>query len=88
MEDHPADHGLCFQRDLPAAVVDKFQHVRSVGEVLRHGNHRRLRVFGARGGISIDPYANWGKPGTPWRKTAEERLMYHDMNPELIPFRR
>ena len=44
--------------------------------------------FAPRGGISIDPYANWGKPGTPWRKTAEERLMYHDMNPELIPFRR
>ncbi len=44
--------------------------------------------FSPRGGISIDPYANWGKPGTPWRKTAEERLMYHDMNPELIPFRR
>ncbi len=44
--------------------------------------------FSPRGGISIDPYANWGKPGTPWRNTAEERLMYHDMNPALIPFRR
>ena len=44
--------------------------------------------FSPRGGLSIDPYANWGKPGTPWRKVAEERLMYHDMNPELIPFRR
>ena len=44
--------------------------------------------FAPRGGLSIDPYANWGKPGTPWRKVAEERLMYHDMNPELIPFRR
>ena len=44
--------------------------------------------FSPRGGLSIDPYANWGKPGTPWRRVAEERLMYHDMNPELIPFRR
>ena len=44
--------------------------------------------FAPRGGISIDPYANWGKPGTPWRKTAEDRLFYHDMSPEMVPWRR
>ncbi len=37
--------------------------------------------FLPRGGISIDPYCNYGKPGTLWEGVALERLTKHDMNP-------
>lgn len=40
--------------------------------------------FTPRGGISIDPYCNYGKEGTRWVGVAEHRLSYHDMNPENI----
>ncbi len=40
--------------------------------------------FTPRGGISIDPYCNYGKPGTPWEKVAFDRLVNHDMYPEKI----
>lgn len=40
--------------------------------------------FLPRGGISIDPYANYGKPGTRWEQAAEQRLLSHDMYPESI----
>ena len=50
-------------------------------------NPRYMEVWGKftpRGGISIDPYCNWGKPGTKYEKMAEQRLLWHDMNPEKI----
>ena len=31
-------------------------------------------VFAPRGGISIYPYVNWGKPGTKWEELAGRRL--------------
>lgn len=40
--------------------------------------------FTPRGGISIDPYCNYGKPGTKWEKTAEYRMANHDMYPEKV----
>lgn len=40
--------------------------------------------FTPRGGISIDPYCNYGKPSTKWEQAAEKRLIYHDMYPEKI----
>jgi len=40
--------------------------------------------FTPRGGISIDPYVNHGKPGTRWEKIAEHRLANHDLYPEKI----
>lgn len=40
--------------------------------------------FLPRGGISIDPYSNYGKKHTKWEKVAEKRMCYHDMNPETI----
>lgn len=40
--------------------------------------------FTPRGGISIDPYCNYGKAGTRWELAAEQRLLYHDMYPEII----
>ena len=43
--------------------------------------------FTPRGGLSIDPFANYGKPGTDWEKTAKERLHFHDMQPERVAYR-
>ena len=40
--------------------------------------------FLPRGGLSLDPYCNYGKPGTAWEQTAWERLSRHDMNPERV----
>lgn len=40
--------------------------------------------FTPRGGISIDPYCNYGKPGTKWEDVAWQRLSQHDLYPEKI----
>jgi 7-cyano-7-deazaguanine reductase len=40
--------------------------------------------FTPRGGISIDPYCNYGKPGTQWEKVAQDRLFHHDLYPEWV----
>ncbi|MCE7792610.1 preQ(1) synthase [Salipaludibacillus sp. CUR1] len=51
---------------------------------------RYIEVWGKftpRGGISIDPYVNYGKPGTKWENFAENRLLQHDLYPENINHR-
>ena len=48
---------------------------------------RYIEVWGKftpRGGISIDPYCNYGKPGTKYEQMAEQRMMNHDMYPEKV----
>ena len=40
--------------------------------------------FTPRGGISIDPYCNYGEPGTRWEEVAWERLKSHDLYPERV----
>ncbi|MFC7684974.1 preQ(1) synthase [Ureibacillus sp. GCM10028918] len=48
---------------------------------------RYIEVWGKftpRGGISIDPWCNYGKPGTKYEEMANYRLMNHDLNPEKI----
>ena len=40
--------------------------------------------FTPRGGISIDPYCNYGQKGTKWEKFAFHRLLNHDMYPEKV----
>ena len=40
--------------------------------------------FLPRGGLSIDPYANYGKPGTDWVEFARYRLLHHDLSPEMV----
>ena len=40
--------------------------------------------FLPRGGISIDPYCNYGMPDTKWEALAWDRLAHHDMYPELV----
>ncbi|SFP77833.1 preQ(1) synthase [Salibacterium halotolerans] len=58
-----------------------------VNDLVELMNPRYLEVLGRftpRGGISIDPYANYGRPGTKYEQMAETRLLYHDMYPENI----
>ena len=48
---------------------------------------RYIEVWGRflpRGGLSLDPYCNYGKPGTRWEEAAWNRLSTHDMNPERV----
>ena len=40
--------------------------------------------FLPRGGISIDPYCNYGRPGTKWEQVAWDRLTHHDLYPEDV----
>ena len=40
--------------------------------------------FTPRGGISIDPYTNYGRKGTKWEQVACDRLANHDMYPEKV----
>ncbi|HFK1722813.1 NADPH-dependent 7-cyano-7-deazaguanine reductase QueF [Bacillus thuringiensis] len=40
--------------------------------------------FLPRGGISIDPYVNYGMKDTEWNKMAKNRLFNHDLDPENI----
>ncbi|WP_010648734.1 preQ(1) synthase [Oceanobacillus massiliensis] len=48
---------------------------------------RYIEVWGKftpRGGISIDPWCNYGKPDTKYEEMANHRLMNHDLNPEKV----
>ncbi|MDE7294633.1 MAG: preQ(1) synthase [Oscillospiraceae bacterium] len=48
---------------------------------------RYIEVWGKftpRGGISIDPYCNYGRKGTKYEQMAEHRLLNHDMYPEKV----
>jgi len=50
-------------------------------------NPRYIEVLGKflpRGGISIDPFCNYGKPGTKYEQMAEHRMLNHDLAPENI----
>ncbi len=50
-------------------------------------NPRYIEVWGKflpRGGLSIDPYCNYGMPNTKFEKMAEERLFNHDLYPERV----
>ena len=38
-----------------------------------------IGLFTPRGGISIYPYANYGQPGTPYERMAQERLLNRQM---------
>ena len=48
---------------------------------------RYIEVWGKflpRGGLSIDPYCNYGMPDTDWKDFARYRLLNHDLSPESI----
>lgn len=51
-------------------------------DLVRLMDPRYLEVWGKflpRGGISIDPYTNYGRPGTKYEKLAWDRFANHDM---------
>ena len=37
-------------------------------------------IYTPRGGISIYPYCNYGRPGTKYEQLAEFRMQHHDLN--------
>lgn len=50
-------------------------------------NPRYIEVWGKftpRGGISIDPYCNFGQASSKYEEMAEYRLVHHDMYPEKV----
>ena len=56
-------------------------------DLIKLFNPRYIEVWGKftpRGGISIDPWCNYGRPGTKYEEIANYRLMNHDLNPEII----
>ena len=56
-------------------------------DLIKVMNPKYIEVWGKftpRGGISIDPYCNYGKAGTKWEEVAFKRLTELDMYPEKI----
>ena len=56
-------------------------------DLIRLMDPKYIEVWGKftpRGGISIDPYCNYGKPGTRWEEVAWNRMANHDLYPEKI----
>ena len=56
-------------------------------DLIRLMDPKYIEVWGKftpRGGISIDPYCNYGKKGTRWEQVAFERLTHHDLYPEKV----
>ena len=56
-------------------------------DLIRLMDPKYIEVLGRflpRGGLSIDPYCNYGKPGTRWEQVAWDRMTHHDMNPEEV----
>lgn len=56
-------------------------------DLIRLMDPKYIEVWGKflpRGGLSIDPYANYGKAGTKYEGLAWYRLQNHDMNPEKV----
>ncbi len=56
-------------------------------DLIKLMNPKYIEVWGKftpRGGISIDPYCNYGRKGTVWEKVAFDRLTTHDMYPEKV----
>ena len=53
-------------------------------DLIKLMKHEVWGKFTPRGGISIDPYCNYGRPKTRWEKFAFHRLLQHDMYPEKV----
>lgn len=56
-------------------------------DLIKLMNPKYIEVWGKftpRGGISIDPYCNYGRKGTKWEDVAFKRLSQHDMYPEKV----
>ncbi|WP_264448720.1 preQ(1) synthase [Bacillus cereus] len=58
-----------------------------MNDLIKLMDPRYIEVWGKftpRGGISIDPYCNYGRPGTKYEQMADYRMMNHDLYPETI----
>lgn len=58
-----------------------------VNDLVELMDPRYLEIWGKftpRGGISIDPFVNYGRAGTKYEQLAENRLFQHDLYPEPI----
>ncbi|MEC5423022.1 preQ(1) synthase [Virgibacillus sp. C22-A2] len=58
-----------------------------MNDLIKLMDPRYIEVWGKftpRGGISIDPFCNYGKPGTKFEQMADHRMMNHDLYPEKI----
>lgn len=56
-------------------------------DLIKKLDPKYIEVWGKflpRGGLSIDPYCNYGKPGTRWEQVAFDRMAGHDMYPEKV----
>jgi 7-cyano-7-deazaguanine reductase len=56
-------------------------------DLIRLMDPRYIEIWGKftpRGGISIDPWCNYGKAGTKFEQMAENRMMNHDSYPEKV----
>ncbi|MFO7937038.1 MAG: preQ(1) synthase [Kiritimatiellia bacterium] len=56
-------------------------------DLIKAMNPKYIEVYGRflpRGGISIDPWANYGKAGTEFERLASERFKRHNLNPEMV----
>jgi 7-cyano-7-deazaguanine reductase len=68
----------CFHEDVVNIIMN---------DLIKLLSPKYIEVWGKflpRGGLSIDPFCNYGKPGTRWEQIAWDRLSHHDMNPEEI----
>lgn len=56
-------------------------------DLIRLMDPKYIEVWGKflpRGGISIDPYCNYGRPGTVYADMARKRMELHDLYPEKV----
>ncbi len=56
-------------------------------DLIRLMKPKYIEVWGKflpRGGLSIDPYCNYGEPDTKYEKLAWDRLAKHDLYPENV----
>ena len=70
-----------------ARLTQRGHLIHNMKDLIRLMDPKYIEVWGKftpRGGISIDPYCNYGKAGTCWEKVAFERLTHHDLYPEKV----
>ena len=71
------NHG-CFHEDVCNIIMK---------DLIKLMEPKYIEVWGKflpRGGLSIDPYCNYGMPDTKYEQLAWNRLANHDMNPETV----
>ncbi len=60
---------------------------RIMKDLIKLMDPKYIEVWGKflpRGGLSIDPYCNYGRPRTRWEDVAWSRLANHDLYPEKV----